>query len=225
MNDIRDGTLGPGALLDPEHVMVETYGAARATVREALRYLEMQGALRIKAGPGGGPVVHVPDSGHLASALSLQLQFAGASLRSIMDARVSIFPVLAGQAAERATRQEIAALRQCVDRLDDCAEDFEAWSFEARRFHEQIAIASKNLVLGLLVDALHRMYARSSVLFDLKERLASIRHMRLLLACIEKGDATAARVESRKMLAAAAASTEKKAAELLDEPINWLPHD
>lgn len=225
VSDISEQALGPGAQLDTEHVMVEEHGVARATVREALRYLEMLGALRIKAGPGGGPVVNVPDSGHLASALSLQLQFAGATVRSIVDARVSIYPVLAGQAAERASRQEVAALRQCVDRIVACADDFEAWALETRRFHEQIAAASKNLVLGLLVDSLHRMYASSGVKFDLKQRLASVRQMQTLLGCIERGEAQAARVESRKMLTAAAAYSEKTAADMLDQPVKWLPND
>ena len=31
--------------------MIQEFGVARATVREALRFLELQGALRIKAGP------------------------------------------------------------------------------------------------------------------------------------------------------------------------------
>ena len=57
VSDIQERSLRPGAKLEPEHVMVEQQGVARGTVREALRYLEFQGALRIKAGPGGGPIV------------------------------------------------------------------------------------------------------------------------------------------------------------------------
>lgn len=67
--------------------MVEELGVARATVREALRFLELQGALRIKAGPGGGPVVSIPGADHLASVPSLHLQFAVASFRSVVEAR------------------------------------------------------------------------------------------------------------------------------------------
>ena len=73
--------------------MVEELGVARATVREALRFLELQGALRIKAGPGGGPVVSAPGADDLASVLSLHLQFADASFRSVVEARCSIYPV------------------------------------------------------------------------------------------------------------------------------------
>jgi DNA-binding FadR family transcriptional regulator len=62
VSEIRRRGLRPGTQLAAEHRMVEDLGVARATVREALRFLELQGALRIKAGPGGGPVVRAPRS-------------------------------------------------------------------------------------------------------------------------------------------------------------------
>lgn len=110
--DIHDQKLRPGSFLDPEHVMVEKLGVARATVREALRFLELQGALRIKAGPDGGPIVNVPHTEHLASAISLQLQFANAPFQSVIDASMSIYTVLAAEAARKVTEDMLeAALR------------------------------------------------------------------------------------------------------------------
>ena len=53
VSEIRRRRLRPGTPLAAEHRMVEALGVARATVCEALRFLELQGALRIKAGPGG----------------------------------------------------------------------------------------------------------------------------------------------------------------------------
>ena len=92
VSEIRRLRMRPGTKLASEHTMVEKLGVARATVREALRFLELQGALRIKAGPGGGPVVSAPGADHLASVLSLHLQFADASFRSVVEARRSIYP-------------------------------------------------------------------------------------------------------------------------------------
>ena len=99
VDEIRRRGLKPGTKLVSEHRMIEELGVARGTIREALRFLELQGALRIKAGPGGGPVVSVPGADHLASVLSLHLQFADASFRSVVQARCSIYPVLAAEAA------------------------------------------------------------------------------------------------------------------------------
>jgi len=90
---------------------------SRATIREALRFLELQGALRIKAGPGGGPVVSVAGAGHLARARSLHLQFTDASFSSVIDARRSIYPQLAFEAAGNASREDIALLQAGILKL------------------------------------------------------------------------------------------------------------
>ena len=36
--------------------MLAEYGVGRASLREALRMLEIYGIIRVKPGPGGGPV-------------------------------------------------------------------------------------------------------------------------------------------------------------------------
>lgn len=222
VQDIQARGLRPGAKLDPEHVMVQNYGVARATVREALRFLELQGALRIKAGPGGGPVVNVPDSDHLTSAISLQLQFANATFESVLKARRSIYPVLVAEAAQNATHQDIAALRQCVERLKAAISSSDQTSTEARQFYELMAAASKNLVLGFLVNALHRMSQGSGIEYDLDQRRASAHNSERILQAIENGDAEKAHAISTKMHAAAKRYWEKNAPELLNAPVSWI---
>lgn len=222
VNEIKERALKPGTQLEPEHIMVEKQGVARATVREALRFLELQGALRIKAGPGGGPVVAVPDAGDLTSALSLQLQFADATFRAVIDARRSIYPILAGQAAQNASDQDITALRDCIERLQTSIQDTDMLASEARRFHEHVAVASGNLVLGFLLNALHRMSENSGIQYDLEHRQASVRQMKRVLQAIEKGDSEAAQAVTERMLKAALRYWEKTAPELLNEPISWM---
>ena len=53
---ITDG-LDPGDSLPIEKLMIEDFGASRATIREALKELEVQGLIRMKTGPNGGPIV------------------------------------------------------------------------------------------------------------------------------------------------------------------------
>lgn len=222
VSDIQKRSLRPGTKLDPEHVMVQKFGVARATVREALRFLELQGTLRIKAGPGGGPVVSVPGVDHLTSAISLQLQFANATFEAVLDARRSIYPTLVAEAAEKANHQDLVALRLSVDRLDKASEDSEATEDEARRFYELVAIASKNLVLGFLVNSLHRMSQRSGIKYDLEHRQAFAKNTRLILETIEAGDVGKAHALSRKMHSASKRYWEKHAQELLETPISWI---
>jgi len=222
-NDIQERQLPAGTKLDPEHVMIEKQGASRATVREALRLLELQGALTMKAGPGGGPVVSIPGVDHLAGALSLQLQFANATFRTVLEARRSVYPILVAEAAENATIEDIQALKASLQRLYDATEDSDAAAREARHFYELVAVASKNLVLGFLVNALHHLSENSGIDYDMQHRQASARQADRILQAIENRDAEQARELSKKMHAAAWRYWEKNAPELLNAPVSWVP--
>ncbi len=222
VSDIQQRQLPPGAKLDSEHVMVEKQAASRATVREALRYLELQGALTMKAGPGGGPVVNEPGVDHLAGALSLQLQFANATFRTVLQARRSIYPVLVAEAAENATAQDIEALRASVSALSAAVNEPDLATREARHFFELVAAASKNLVLGFLVNSLHYLSEYSGIEYDLQHRQASARQAERILQAIERRDADGAKALSEKMHAAAWRYWEKNAPELLNAPVSWI---
>ncbi len=220
-SEIRGRRLGPGTKLDAEHRMVEDLGVARATVREALRFLELQGALRIKAGPGGGPVVSVPGAEHLASVLSLHLQFAGASFRSVVDARCSIYPVLAAEAAERASREDVLALQGSIARMHAGVADPDLFTDEARRFMSLVATASRNPVLALLVDALHRM-SEGIGEWDERERRSALRSYEKAALAIERGEPDEARSIMAKSLAVALRYWERKAPDELKQPVAWM---
>jgi len=224
VSEIRRRRLRPGAKLVAEHRMVEELGVARATVREALRFLELQGALRIKAGPGGGPVVSVPDADHLASVLSLHLQFADASFRSVVDARCSIYPVLAAQAAVSASREDIVTLQESIARMHAGAHDPELFTEEARRFMSLLAAASGNRVLALLVDALHRM-SEGIGAWDERQRRSAVRNYEQVVDAIERGEPDEARSIMEESLAAAVRHWERTAPDELKQPVAWIDSD
>ena len=225
VSDIKKRSLKPGSKLDPEHEMVEKQGAARATVREALRFLEFQGALRIKAGPGGGPVVNEPGLDHLTSALSLQLQFANANFRAVLDARRAIYPILAAEAAHNASDEDIAALQESLVRMRDTLSDSAASIIEARNFYELVARGSKNLVLSFLVNALHRMSEHSNVEYGADHWRLHLKQSKKMVQAIEQGDAEDARKISTLTHDAAIRYWEKNFPELLNEPISWVTGD
>lgn len=222
VSEIRRRRLRPGTQLVAEHRMVEEFGVSRATVREALRFLELQGALRIKAGPGGGPVVSVPGADHLASVLSLHLQFADASFSSVIDARRAIYPVLAGQAAENATHEDAATLRESISRMNAGVHDPDHFREEARRFMSLLALASGNRVLALLVDALHRMSGETDAGWDEKQRRAALRSYQKVVRKIADENADEARSIMDKSLAAGTRQWERMAPDALKEPVAWI---
>jgi DNA-binding FadR family transcriptional regulator len=221
VREVRRRRLRPGTPLAAEQRMVEELGAARGTVREALRFLELQGALRIKAGLGGGPVVSTPGADHLASVLSLHLQFAGASFRSVVEARRSIYPVLAAEAAANARREELATLRDSIARMSATAHDPDLFREEARRFMSRIAAASGNRVLAILVEALHRMSGESSNPWDEKQRRSALRGYERVVDAVANGAPEEARSLMAKSLAAALASWERTAPDELEQPVAW----
>jgi GntR family transcriptional regulator, transcriptional repressor for pyruvate dehydrogenase complex len=225
VSDISRRRLRPGTPLAAEHRMVEELGVARATVREALRFLELQGAVRIKAGPGGGPVVSAPGADHLASVLSLHLQFADASFRSVVEARRSIYPVLAAEAARNASRADVATLHESTARMHDAARAPEPFRDEARRFMSLIADASGNRVLALLVEALHRMSGESGGWWDEKRRRSAVRSYERTVRAIADGRPDEARAIMERSLAAASEHWERTAPDELTQPVAWLASD
>jgi DNA-binding FadR family transcriptional regulator len=224
VSEIRRRRMRPGTKLDAEHRMVEDLGVARATVREALRFLELQGALRIKAGPGGGPVVSVPGADHLASVLSLHLQFAEASFRSVVDGRCSLYPVLAAEAAENASREDVLMLQESIARLHAAVQDPEPFTSEARRFMSRLAAASGNRVLALVVDALHRI-SEGIGEWDERQRRGALRSYEQVVGAIERGEPDLARSVLEKSLATAARHWERTAPDELKQPVDWIDCD
>lgn len=225
VDEIRRRRLRPGTQLDAEHRMIDELGASRATVREALRFLELQGALRIKAGPGGGPVVSVPGADHLASVLSLHLQFADASFRSVVVARCSIYPVLAAEAAANASPEDVSTLHESLARLHEGQHDPELFVDEARRFMNLIASASGNRVLAVLVEALHRMSGEKSAAWDERQRRSALRSYERVVQAIDAGEGEEARRVMAQSMDAALRSAERMAPDQLKRPIAWIAAD
>ena len=64
--------------------MIEEYGVGRAFVREALRILEVQGLISIKAGPGGGPVVAEVSTRDFGRMSTLYFQVGGMTFRELI---------------------------------------------------------------------------------------------------------------------------------------------
>jgi GntR family transcriptional regulator, transcriptional repressor for pyruvate dehydrogenase complex len=146
--------LGPGDKLPPERIMQEEYGVGRSTLREALRFLELQGVLSLKTGPGGGPVIRRPSSSHLATTLALTLQFEDAPFRVIVEARMGLEPMMAGLAAQRIGEEALADLRLANAIMADSGVSFDAFLEANRRFHDVIARASGNALFASILQAL-----------------------------------------------------------------------
>src|SRR5699024_9360354 len=112
-----------GDRLPSERLMLENYQIGRGTLRESLRFLELQGVIMLKPGPGGGPVVQDPDGSSIATALTLLLQFENAPFRTISEARTGLEPMMAQLAASRINKEQLAELHSSVTTMSDNLKD------------------------------------------------------------------------------------------------------
>jgi GntR family transcriptional regulator, transcriptional repressor for pyruvate dehydrogenase complex len=225
VREVRRRGLAAGDKLLSEHKMVERYGVARGSLREALRYLELQGVLRIKSGPGGGPVLATPNGRHFASTLALMLQIVGGRFRAIVETRWVVEPGMAALAAERASAADLAALRACMAAMRVHLRDAPRFQEENRRFHDLLAVASGNPVFRFLLPALHWISDGAGLAYSAVERRRVLRAMRAILAAIEARDAAAAYATTQRFFAMSLAYLDRTYPERMAQPVTWSDSD
>ncbi|MEW2354437.1 FadR/GntR family transcriptional regulator [Spirillospora sp. NPDC029432] len=212
-----------GDRLPPERVMLEKYNVGRGTLRESLRFLELQGVISLKPGPGGGPVVQQPDAGNLATALTLLLQFGNAPFRTIAEARSGLEPMMARLAAERMTDDSLAALKASVDTMQDNLDDQVVFLEENKRFHDLIAHGSGNALFGYVVDALLGILDGSAIGIDYPEvRRTAVHKAHLAIyEAIASRDPAASSEAMTRHIDEYVRYAERKFPEVLAAPIVW----
>jgi GntR family transcriptional regulator, transcriptional repressor for pyruvate dehydrogenase complex len=225
VSDIVRAGLPPGSALQSEREMLLHYEVGRGTLREAVRFLELQGVLNIKIGPGGGPVVTTPDARHLANALSLQLQFAGTPFRAVVEARLLLEPVIAAHGAGRPNVQAIEELGQCVDRMVDRLDDPDTFLKENARFHDLVALASGNLLLWYILSSLHWIIDGSVLGVDYpeKQRRAVVTAHRGIYEAIRDGHAERAESSMRAHMEEYVTYLERRYPRVMNQVVPWEP--
>ena len=193
---IRRGQLRPGDRLPPERELSEQLHVSRASLREALRALEIAGIVVAKQG-GGTYIREVFDDGIL-SPLSLVLDASIDLVGDLWEVRSIFEPAIASRAAIRAQPDDIAELERIVEEqhgfLHRDAPN-QAWLESDRAFHVAVASASRNevsvRVIRLINELLHEGRRHFATQSDRREH-AYIWH-RDILAHIRNGEPQQAR--------------------------------
>ena len=225
LHDIADRKLPPGAKLPSEAEMAETLNVARASLREALRILEIHGMITIKPGPGGGPMVAAISSEDLGKTLTFFLQASGTTFREVMQARLLLEPIMAHQAAERGDEEVRTALREGIERsrqvLDQGDDQYLA---VATDFHGLVSGASGNGVLDLLTRALKDIYVARvrSVVYQPDERAKLLHDHEVVADAIIAGDGEQAEKLMREHMEEYVAVMEERFTGFMDEEIDWF---
>jgi GntR family transcriptional regulator, transcriptional repressor for pyruvate dehydrogenase complex len=224
--DIQRRGKNVGDRLPPERAMLEEYQIGRGTLRESLRFLELQGVIALKPGPGGGPVVQQPDGSGLATALTLLLQFENAPFRTIAESRAGLEPMMAQLAASRMSKEQLAELRFSVEHMGEHIGDENEFLEMNKLFHDTIAHGSGNVMFGYLVESLLGMLDGSAMGIDYPEhRRAAVHEAHLgIYEAIAARDPAASAAAMHEHISAYARYAERKFPDLLDTPISWTSH-
>lgn len=133
--------LGPGSPLF-EGEIAEELGMSKTPVREALGMLVHEGLVEVR-----------PRQGYRVTDVTI------ADVREVFQLRLLLEPAAAELAAERATPEDLQALRASVDEMTDA--DFEERAWQAARFHRTLADAAGNsriaATLHNLLDEMQRL--------------------------------------------------------------------
>ena len=144
------GDWAEGDRLPPERELCRQLGVGRASLREALKAMEVMGLIESRVGEG----TFVRGRSEF---LSQPLLWAiagseGTDVREIIEARITMETALAGLAAERATAEDLQQIGCHLDAMAAAPEDRDAFLRADVAFHLAIAEAAHNRIL---LNAVH----------------------------------------------------------------------
>jgi GntR family transcriptional repressor for pyruvate dehydrogenase complex len=196
---IYDDRMQPGDRYFSEAEAMKRHGVPRSTLREALRFLEMQGVIRMRVGPGGGAIVGRPGWPNLASTMALLLQFDGADLQTVLEARRVIEPSMAELAVRNATEGEIAAMAGDLDALEASLGLFREWSQAYQRFWRRLAESTHNALIAFLFPALRALVDSGGFAPNEIYRSEILDRLRIIHRALASRDVDGARTAMREL--------------------------
>jgi GntR family transcriptional repressor for pyruvate dehydrogenase complex len=153
-NAIFDGRLKPGDKLPSERELIENFKVGKATLREALRSLEVLGFLEIRKGVSGGAFVTEVDMTKARDSFTNFLLFKNLSLKDLSEVRLLLEPYIAEKATLAITREDLHRLEKLIKGSEQAIRSDIA--FESRKdeieFHRIIASVTGNPILMFILD-------------------------------------------------------------------------
>lgn len=223
LRDIQDKQLSAGSTLPPESAMLDRFQIGRASLREALRILEVNGLVTLKPGPGGGPVVAAHDPRNFGQMATLHLQAIGATYRELLDARVEYETILARKAAEQEGDLAGQTVREAMDAEGQRAADDRQYSTATSGFHRSVGVAAANPVIALAAESIYSIWSVrvTAVLYPPDDRdQVAIEHEQIARA-IEKHDARRAERLMREHMRSYQEYCELRYPARMDDIVDW----
>jgi GntR family transcriptional regulator, transcriptional repressor for pyruvate dehydrogenase complex len=153
---IVSGSLQAGERLPPERELAELLGVSRPAVREALRVLEAQGAVRsqVGQGPGSGTTIDRLPGDALARLLRLHVALGSFPLADVIETRVTLERSMVVLACRNARPQNLARMRAALSAMDEPSVSREGFNQLDIDFHVELAEAGGNRLMSDVTRAI-----------------------------------------------------------------------
>ncbi len=201
-NWVVEQGLQAGDRLPGEAELIERFGMAKGTIREAMRVLEAQGLIKTRTGPGGGSFVHEVSRQRAKALLGNYFYFKDLTIGDIYQLRLTLEPelaaTLAGKLSEDVLEQLEANIAEYCEPAKTLSEEREQ-HVASLRFHAILAGQARNPLLGFVIDFMvnlladltvyRRLYSPPNIELWKQGR----DHQRQLVIALRDGDAETAR--------------------------------
>ncbi len=198
---LREGVLKPGDRLPPERELAQQLNVSRASVREAVRLLDMMGIVVVR--PGAGTFIREDTVEAILQAFSTLLSDDACKAADVFEMRLLLEPHIAALAAQRASERDIRRMREILDAQEaDIAGGGTGVESDAD-FHFAIARATQNSALVTVTHAISGVLSQSredTLLSPERSRL-SLKSHRRILAAIERRQPDEAQEAMRQHIA------------------------
>lgn len=191
---ILSGEFSEGDRLPPERRLVEDLGVSRTVVREALNLLESRGLIRIEHGRGA--VVSGTGLPAVRDTLQFYLRSRPETMLELLEVRRALEIEVAGLAAERATPEDIEAIREANERMREKLHAPEGYVNADTEFHTAITRSTKNHVFLLMNEPITDLLLETRKITGSMAENArrAVKGHEKILAAIEAHDVPAARL-------------------------------
>lgn len=199
--EIVAGRIRPGDPIGTESELVRQFGVNRSTVREGIRVLE-QGGL-INRDSSRRLFACAPHYNRLASRMSRALVLQEVTFRELYETAMVLELAAIEQAAERATKKNIAELAENVAKSEQAIDDPARIAELNSEFHALIAKASQNRVLQLAREPAGLLFFPTTELICRKVPEGAVRIIeanRMMLKAVRERDRKAALLWMRRQV-------------------------
>ena len=169
-NKIRVGELKMGEKLPAERELSEILGVSRNSVREAIRTLDIMGAISSQQGAGNYLTGNFENN--LVESMSMMFLLKQINYQQISQLRRALELQALSLAIDNISEQEIIQLEKIVSKLEHDTEENNV--ILDKKLHYNIALASRNT---LIIDILHALTeVIDQFIVDLRREILSSDH-------------------------------------------------